>query len=174
MPSPTANLQAVVARAADSERLVFAGGSTMTLLADGPGTAGTLSVHHTELRDGADGAGPHHHRTTVEVFYVVGGRALLLLGHDLVEITEGDLAVALPGATHAFAASPGHDAELLVAATPGIERFSLFRRFERVIAGRETAGTLFTDQSAYDTYPDVSHTWQQARRHVTTPGRNHR
>jgi mannose-6-phosphate isomerase-like protein (cupin superfamily) len=159
---------------AEAERLVFAGGSTMTLLADGPSTAGKLSVHHALLRDGADGASPHHHTTVAEVFYVLRGRVQLLVGDELVEAGEGDLVVVPPGVTHAFAGARGHDAELLVAVTPGIERFSLFRRFERVSAHREPAGTLFTDQSDYDTYPDVSDIWEHARRHPHAPRRSHR
>jgi mannose-6-phosphate isomerase-like protein (cupin superfamily) len=154
---------AVVARAATAERLVFPGGSTMTLLADSVATGGKLSVHHTVLRKGADGASPHHHTIGAEVFYVLRGSIQLLVGEALIEAGEGDLAVVPPGVAHAFAASPGREAELLVAVTPGIERFSLFRRFERIAAGREPAGALLADQSAYDTYPDISEIWEQAR-----------
>jgi quercetin dioxygenase-like cupin family protein len=167
MCTAACSASAVVARAAAAEHLVFPGGSTMTLLADSVATGGKLSVHHTMLRIGADGAGPHHHATAAEVLYVLRGSIQLLVGEELVGVGEGDLAVVPPGVAHAFAAAPGSDAELLVAVTPGIERFSLFRRFERVSAGREPAGTLLADQSQYDTYPDVSEVWQRAR-HVTS------
>lgn len=158
--SPT---PAVLARVAEAERLVFPGGSTMTLLADSRATGGKLSVHHTTLRDGADGATPHHHTTVAEVLYVLRGSIRLLVGDELVEAGAGDLAVVPPGLTHAFGAAPGRDAELLVAVTPGIDRFSLFRRFERVSAGHEPAGSLLADQSRYDTYLDISTIWERAR-----------
>jgi hypothetical protein len=103
-----------------------------------------------------------------EVFYVLRGTVQLLVGSDLVEAGAGDLAVIPPGVIHAFAAAPGEKAELLVAVTPGIERFDLFRRFERVLAGREPRGSTFVDQSRYDTRPDVSETWDQARSTTTT------
>jgi len=162
----------VVARAADAERLVFPDGSTMTLLADSHATGGRLSMHHTLLRDGADGASPHHHTTVAELFYVLRGTVQVLVGDELVEAGEGDLVVVPPGVAHAFAAAPGGDAELLLAVTPGIERFDLFRRFERIVAGREPAGTLFADQSEYDTYPDISDIWEQARHVAPTTRRD--
>jgi hypothetical protein len=92
----------------------------------------------------------------------------LLVGEELIEAGAGDLAVVPPGLAHAFAAAPGEDAELLVAVTPGIERFDLFRHFERVMAGREPAGSAFSDQSRYDTYSDTSEIWDQLRQPTLT------
>jgi quercetin dioxygenase-like cupin family protein len=152
----------VLTHAAQAEQLRLPDGSMMRLLADSPATAGKLSVHTSTLRNGG-GAGPHHHLVASEVFYVVRGAVELLIGEAIVTAGEGDLAVVPPGVPHAFAAVAGSDAELLIAVTPGIERFDLFRTFERVLSGREPAGTLFDDQSAYDTYPDHSPTWERAR-----------
>lgn len=153
----------VIARSVDAERLLFPGGSTMTLLADSDATGGNVTVHRSLLAAGARGADPHHHTATAEVIYLLGGRIQLLVGDEVVEAAEGDLVVIPPGVTHAFAALPGLAAELLVAATPGIERFPLWRRIERVATGREPAGNLAADQSSYDTYPDTSPNWDQAR-----------
>jgi len=158
----------LIARASTAERLAFPDGSTMTLLADSSATGEKLSVHHTTLRDGASGASPHHHAIVAEVFYVLRGKARLLVGDELIEAGVGDLAVVPPGVAHAFAAAPGHDADLLVAVTPGIERFDLFRHFEQVMAGREPPGSAFTDQSRYDTYPDISDIWDQSREPTST------
>jgi mannose-6-phosphate isomerase-like protein (cupin superfamily) len=158
----------VVARAASAEQLAFPDGSTMTLLADSRATGGKLSVHHTVLRHGANGASPHHHTLVAEAFYVLRGTVQLLAADELIEIGAGDLAVVPPGVAHAFAAAPGEDAELLVAVTPGIERFDLFRRVVRVMAGREPAGSAFADQSGYDTYPDHSEIWDQTRQPALT------
>jgi quercetin dioxygenase-like cupin family protein len=158
----------VLARADGAERLDFPDGSAMRLLADSSATGGRLSVHTSTLRNGA-GASPHHHDVASEVFFVVRGAIELLIDDDILVAREGDLAIVPPGVTHAFAAVPGQDAELLLAVTPGIERFELFRRFERVLAGRERGGGLLTAQAAYDTYPDHSPIWQQARAAASRP-----
>jgi mannose-6-phosphate isomerase-like protein (cupin superfamily) len=158
----------VVARAATAERLSFPDGSSMTLLADSSATGGKLSVHHTTLRRGAEGASPHHHTRVAEVLYVLRGTVQLLVDDELVEAGVGDLVVIPPGVAHAFAAGPDEDAELLVAVTPGIERFDLFRRFERIATGREARGSTFVDHTDYDTLPDVDEAWVRARS-ITTP-----
>jgi uncharacterized RmlC-like cupin family protein len=87
------------------------------------------------------------------MFYVLSGSAQLLLGDRLVLAHEGDVAVVPPGMPHAFAAAPGCDAEVLVAVTPGIERFDLFRG----LAQRSAAAV--GDQSRFDTYGDTSLLW---------------
>jgi len=165
---PARSPAAIVVRAHDAEQLKFPDGSSMRLLTDSPATGGTLSVHRASLRHGGLGAGPHHHLTATEVFYVISGLVQLLVGEVLLVATEGDLAVVPPGMAHAFAAAPGGDAELLVAVTPGIERFELFRRLARLAAGLEAPGKLFDDQSRYDTYASDSPAWRQAR-HVDQP-----
>ena len=157
-----------VARAVRAEQLRFPDGSMMRLLADSSDTGGRLSVHVSTLRNGG-GASPHHHEHTAEVFYILAGTIELLIGEDIVVADEGDLVVVPPGVPHAFAAAPGADAEVLVAVTPGIERFDLFRQFERVLDGREPAETLFIDQSAYDTYPDDSPAWDTRATHEEQP-----
>jgi quercetin dioxygenase-like cupin family protein len=149
-------LGALVVRAADAERLPFAGGSSITLLSDSRQTAGRMSVHRAALRSGAPGASPHHHDTAAELFYIVAGSAQLLVGDQLVLAHAGDLAIVPPGMPHAFAAAPGCDAEVLVAVTPGIERFDLFRR----LASAGPAGV--EDQSQFDTYADASALWRDA------------
>jgi mannose-6-phosphate isomerase-like protein (cupin superfamily) len=153
----------VLVRGGSAEQLVFPDGSTMTLLADSDATGGVISIHRSVLAAGADGASAHHHTSVAEVIYVIDGRIQLLIDDEILEAGEGDLAVIPPGVTHAFATLPERGAELLVAATPGIERFSLWRRIERVVAGREPANDLVANQATYDTYPDVRPEWDHAR-----------
>ena len=144
----------------------------MTLLADSDATGGVISIHRSILAAGTDGANPHHHTAAAEVIYVVGGRIQVLVGEEIVEAGEGDLVVVPPGVVHAFATPPEIGAELLVATTPGIERFSLWRRIQRVVTGREPAGNLVADQAAaYDTYSDVRPQWDRARQ--STPSQQH-
>jgi quercetin dioxygenase-like cupin family protein len=165
---PTPWPAAIVVRAQDAEELEFPGGSSMRLLTDSPATGGALSMHRATLRHGGLGASPHYHLNATEVFYVLSGSVQLLVGEVLVVATEGDLAVIPPGMAHAFAAAPGGEAELLVAVTPGIERFELFRRLARLAAGLEAPGTPFDDQSHYDTYASDRPAWRQAR-HLDQP-----
>ena len=153
----------VVVRAADAEHHDLPGGSSMRLLADGPATAGQLSVHRTVLRDGADGAGPHHHTMAAELFYVVRGSLQVLVGDDVVDAGEGDVVVVPPGTSHAFAAAPGCDAELLAVVTPGATRFDFFRRLARVASGQEPPGPFVADQASFDVHLDDSPAWRQAR-----------
>lgn len=40
---------------------------TIRLLADSSSTGGALSTHRVTLRDGANGAGPHHHSRSAEL-----------------------------------------------------------------------------------------------------------
>jgi quercetin dioxygenase-like cupin family protein len=152
----------VLIRSGDAERLGFPDGSTMTLLADSDATGGVVSIHRSVLAAGADGANPHHHTAGTEVIYVVGGQIKVLIGDEIVEASEGDLAVVPPGVVHAFAAVPEVGAELLIASTSGIERFSLWRRIQRVVTGSEPAGDLVADQAnAYDTYSDDRPQWDR-------------
>jgi mannose-6-phosphate isomerase-like protein (cupin superfamily) len=159
----------VLVRSRDAEQLGFPDGSTMALLADSDATGGVISIHRSVLAAGADGANPHHHTAVAEVIYVVGGRIEVLVGDEIVEAGEGDLAVVPPGVVHAFATLPDSGAELLIATTPGIERFSLWRRIQRVVTGREPAGTLVADQAtSYDIYSDVRPQWDRARHPAPT------
>lgn len=154
----------VLVRGGNAEQLDFPDGSTMRLLADGDATGGVASIHRSVLAADADGANPHHHTAVTEVIYVVGGRIEVLVGDEIVQAGEGDLLVVPPGVVHAFAALPDGGAELLIATAPGIERFSLWRRIQRVVTGGEPAGSLVTDQAtAYDTYSDVRPHWDHVR-----------
>ena len=167
-PSSLPAAGATLARAADAEELTFSDGSSMRLLADSSAIDGLHSVHVSTLRDGA-GASPHHHEVGSEVFYVVRGAIELLIGEEIVLAARGDLAVVPPGVTHAFAAVPGDEAEVLVAVTPGIERFDLFRAFTAPIAAFAPPRPPVLDGSAFDTYPDDSAVWQRARAATPSP-----
>jgi mannose-6-phosphate isomerase-like protein (cupin superfamily) len=160
--SRQANPRAVVVPAARAELLDLPNGSMIRLGVDVTDTGGELSVHRTTLRDGADGAFPHHHDGSTEMFYVVSGSLQILIGDEVVVARPGDIAVVPPHTTHAFAAAPGCDAEVVVAITPG-QSFEFFRRLSRIATGKEEPGSFFADQSPYDIYGDDSPTWSAAR-----------
>jgi hypothetical protein len=93
----------------------------------------------------------------------VDGTAQLLSGDQMVTAERGDLVVVPPGLPHAFAAAPGHDADILIVITPGVERFEYFRHLERIAYGKVPPESLLEIQELYDTYFRTSPTWDAAR-----------
>lgn len=153
---------AVIARAVNAETV---GGPLATgrLLMDSSATRGALSTVRMTLGEGADGAAPHHHTTATELFYVLSGRARVLVGGDITTLEEGDVAAVPPRTPHAFAASAGSSADLLIVITPGIERFEYFRLLDRVRTGKATVLDLLASQERYDNHILASPEWQRDR-----------
>jgi len=154
--------QAVVFKGVDAETLT---GPTVSvrLLADSSATGGALSTQRVSMARGSDGAVPHTHRLSTELFYVLSGTVDILTGDRVISGSEGDLVVVPPGMPHAFAASPGHPGELLIVITPGVERFEYFRHLGRIAAGQVPAESLLEVQDRYDTHFLVSPPWRAAR-----------
>ncbi|MGW5342309.1 cupin domain-containing protein [Streptomyces sp. NPDC004050] len=152
----------VVVRAADAE--VIGAGTSVTnrLLADSSATGGALSTMRVTLAEGANGARPHHHTRSAEMFYVLDGTALLLSGDQVVTAEQGDLVVVPPGTRHAFAAAPGETADMLVVITPGIERFEYFRHLERIRFGKVPPESILEVQELYDNHFGRSRVWEEA------------
>lgn len=73
------------------------------LLADG----GAVSASRLTLATGADGAPPHHHKLSHELFYVLDGTMLFRLGDTLTTVGKGGLVVVPPGLPHVFGAAEG-------------------------------------------------------------------
>jgi quercetin dioxygenase-like cupin family protein len=152
----------VIVRSAEAE-VIGRAPTTIRLLADSSSTGGALSTQRVTLADGADGAKPHHHANSAELFYVLDGTAQLLSGEQVVTADAGDLVVVPPGLAHAFAAAPGHDADILIVITPGVERFEYFRHLERIAYGKQAPESLLDVQEIYDTYFRTSAPWDAAR-----------
>ncbi|GGL96335.1 cupin [Streptomyces fumigatiscleroticus] len=152
----------VVVRDADAE---VAGGAptAIKLLADSSATGGALSTVRAILTDGADGARPHLHQGSAEMFYVLGGAAEVLSGEEIVTAGPGDLVVVPPRMPHAFAAVPGSDADILIVITPGVERFEYFRHLQRIRLGEATPESLLEVQELYDNHFLESPAWQVRR-----------
>jgi mannose-6-phosphate isomerase-like protein (cupin superfamily) len=155
--------RSVVVRAADAE-IVGSPTAKVTLLADSNATGGALSTVRVTLSKGADGARPHHHDRSAEMFYVLGGVVQVLSGTDIVRAEEGDVIVVPPRLPHAFSAERGSSAELLIVIAPGIERFDYFRQLTRIARGEEPPESLRDVQELYDTYFLNSPEWEAARR----------
>ncbi|MFD3588775.1 cupin domain-containing protein [Streptomyces sp. NPDC058683] len=152
--------ESVIVREADAE--VVGGDPTrVRLLADSSATGGALSTVRVTLGEGGDGARPHLHRNSAEMFYLLDGAAELLSGDDVVTAERGDLVVIPPGAPHAFAAVPGSTADILIVITPGVERFEYFRHLQRLRLGEATLESLLEAQELYDNHYLESVAWEQ-------------
>lgn len=135
----------------------------VSLLADSSATGGALSTVRVTLSKGADGAKPHRHDRSAEMFYVLDGAVQVLSGSDIVKAERGDVIVVPPKLAHAFSADRGSGAELLIVIAPGIERFEYFRQLTRIARGEEPPESLKDVQDLYDTYFLNSPEWDAAR-----------
>jgi mannose-6-phosphate isomerase-like protein (cupin superfamily) len=146
-------------RAAEAERLVGDPGA-IALLLDSSHTGGALSAQRVTLRDGADGAVPHRHRRSTELFFALAGESQLLAGESILTLRAGDTAAVRPHLTHAFGAAPAQNADLLIVIAPGVERFEYFRQLARVMAGELPPDALLREQELYDTYFEANSAWR--------------
>lgn len=156
--------QPVIARDADAE-IVGASTAKVKLLADSSATGGALSTVQVTLEKDADGARPHRHDRSAEMFYVLDGGVQLLSGSEIVRAQKADLIVIPPKLPHAFAADAGKGAELLIVIAPGVERFDYFRHLTRIANGEEPPETLLDLQNIFDTYFLKSPEWENCRAH---------
>ncbi|GAB1327420.1 cupin domain-containing protein [Streptomyces sennicomposti] len=154
--------ESVIVRDAEAE-VVGGAPVAVRLLADSSATGGALSTVRVTLAEGADGAHPHWHDNSAEMFFVLDGAAELLSGDDIVTAERGDLVVVPPGRPHAFAAAPGATADLLVVITPGVERFEYFRHLQRIRLGEVTPESLLEVQDLYDNHFLKSAVWDGRR-----------
>jgi quercetin dioxygenase-like cupin family protein len=154
--------ETVLVRDADAETI---GGDPVAvkLLADSSASGGALSTVRVTLGEGADGAKPHLHRKSAEMFFLLDGEAELLSGDDVVTAERGDLVIVPPGRPHAFAAAPGSGADLLVVITPGVERFEYFRHLQRIRLGEVGPESLLEVQELYDNHFLRSPAWEGRR-----------
>jgi quercetin dioxygenase-like cupin family protein len=127
------------------------------------GSVGQSMSHRVALGRGADGAVPHRHDHSSELFYILDGAFDLLVADNVVVARTGDLLVVPPGSAHAFAAHHDSTAEALIIATPGIERFDYFRHVVRRRQGSEPPEVLLGLQDRFDTHFLDSPAWQRAR-----------
>ncbi|MEU7059867.1 cupin domain-containing protein [Streptomyces sp. NPDC046197] len=154
--------ESVIVRDAEAE-VVGRAPTTVKLLADSSRTGGALSTQRVTLSAGADGAKPHWHNNSAEMFFLLDGAADILSGEEIVTAGPGDLVIVPPGRPHAFAAVPGADADLLIVITPGVERFEYFRHLQRIALGEATAESLLEVQERYDNHFLRSETWDGRR-----------
>src|SRR5579862_6425381 len=105
--------RSVVVRGAAAE-VVGAPTARVKLLADSSATGGALSTVQVTLEKGADGARPHRHDHSAEMFYVLEGDVQILSGTEIFTAEQGDVIVVPPKLPHAFSAERSSGASLLI------------------------------------------------------------
>ena len=146
----------VVVRAEDAEYLPGIG---HYLLADSSATHGALSAHRVRLGRSENGAVPHRHNNSSELFFMLDGTLDVLVGSEILTASTGDLLVVPPQCDHAFRAHPDRTADTVIVITPGVERFEYFRHVVRVRAGEASRESLLAEQERYDTHFVTSPVW---------------
>ncbi|WP_330234413.1 cupin domain-containing protein [Nocardia sp. NBC_00508] len=119
---------------------------------DAEAAGGALSTLEVAMDRGADGAAPHYHTRSDELFYVADGELQLLAGDRIVTVGAGGSIVVPKFMPHAFGAAPDNTARILIALTPGVQRFEYFRLLERIAAGESTMAELAAAQDEFDNH----------------------
>ncbi len=152
--------RAVLVRQQDAEQLDTIG---VTLYADHDMTGGKLSGNRAYLPPGTSGPPPHFHRTSAELFFMLGGTLRVLAGEEILVIHEGDFLLVPPYMPHAWAAPTDDAADVLVLFTPGIERFEYFRLADRIRRGQAQPTEILDTQERFDNHFVDSPVWRQAK-----------
>jgi len=150
-------------RTADAEVLDGDPGSLISLLADPDTTGGLLTSNRSLMRAGSEGAPPHFHRRSAELFFILGGRLDVLLDEQIVTLEQGDLLVVPPGLPHAFAPDADTDADVLIVFTPGTARFDYYRLLDKAHRGEAGWETITETQDRFDNHYVESMVWQAKR-----------
>ncbi|RDI55660.1 cupin domain-containing protein [Nocardia mexicana] len=139
---------------------------TMRLLIDSEDAGGSVSTLEVTMTAGADGAAPHYHTLSDELFYVADGELQVMAGDEIVTVGAGGALTVPRFMPHAFGAAPGSPARILIALTPGVQRFGYFRILERVANGDATLAELAATQDEYDNhFVDAPQWWAERNAH---------
>ncbi|MEU1748241.1 cupin domain-containing protein [Micromonospora arida] len=150
-------------RAAQAEVLDSDPSSVITLLLDPEHTGGALTSNRTLLKHGSDGAPPHLHTQSGELFFILDGALDMLVDDKVRTLRKGDTLFVPPRTRHAFAPADGQDADFLVVITPGKPRFDYYRLLEKVHQGEATWQDVAETQDRYDNHYVDSPLWAGRR-----------
>lgn len=146
---------APLVRDRDREIVSTATGNRTGLVLDSDATGGAVSVLSVYLPQGANGAAPHLHTRSTELFYVVSGRLEIL--------EQGDTLLVPRLMPHAFGATGNSDVNVLTVLSPGVQRFDYFRLLDRIVHQQADISELQAAQETYDNHFVESAVWAQGR-----------
>ncbi|WP_157103633.1 cupin domain-containing protein [Nocardia harenae] len=134
----------------------------MRLLIDADAAGGAVSTLEVTVPRGADGASPHFHTRSDELFYIADGELQLLAGDRIVTVGAGGSVLVPRHMPHAFGATPDSGARILIALVPGVRRFEYFRLLERISRGESTLDDLAASQEEFDNhFVDAPDWWRE-------------
>jgi len=136
--------------------------SVMTLLADSDATADGFTSYRSTFAEGAVGAPAHFHTKATELFFVISGSLRVLVGEEVTVLNAGDFLAVPPHTPHAFAAAPGHEADVLFVFTPGMGRFDYLRLLGRVMRGEADFQEIAESAERFDNHYVDSPAWRAA------------
>lgn len=142
---------AAIRRPEDAE-IIGGTATSVRLLIDSNESGGTVSTVEVTMTRGADGAMPHYHTLSDELFYVADGELQVMAGDEIVTVSAGGAMVVPTFMPHAFGAAPGMPARILIALMPGVERHGYFRFLERLASGEATPAEIDAAQADYDNH----------------------
>ncbi|WP_442800082.1 cupin domain-containing protein [Nocardia sp. NBC_01730] len=119
---------------------------------DAEEAGGALSTLEVTMACGADGAAPHYHTQSDELFYIAEGELQLLAGDRIVTVGAGGSIVVPKLMPHAFGATPDSAARIMIALMPGVQRFEYFRLLDRIAKGESTLADLAASQEEFDNH----------------------
>ncbi|MFI1913776.1 cupin domain-containing protein [Nocardia sp. NPDC020380] len=143
---------AVIRQPQDAETIGAGKPVSVRLLIDSNEAGGSSSTVEVTMARGADGATPHYHTLSDELFYVADGELQVMAGDKIVTVGAGGALVVPKFMPHAFGAAPDSSARLLIALTPGVERHDYFHFLERLAQGQATPADIDQAQKDYDNY----------------------
>lgn len=139
---------------------------TMRLLIDSDAAGGAVSSLEVTMAQGADGAAPHFHTRSDELFFVADGELQLLAGDRIVTVGAGGSVIVPTLMPHAFGATPDSGARILIALMPGVERFEYFRVLDRIAKGESDFAELAAAQEEFDNhFVDAPAWWAERNAH---------
>ncbi|MEV6276763.1 cupin domain-containing protein [Nocardia sp. NPDC051832] len=159
--STLATRPAAIRRPQDAETLGNPNGQ-VRLLIDSNETGGTVSTVEVTMARGADGAAPHFHTKSDELFYVADGELQVMAGDEIVTVGAGGSIVVPKFMPHAFGATPDSSARIMIALMPGVERFEYFRLLDRIGKGESSFEELLAAQEEFDNhFVDAPEWWAE-------------
>jgi len=159
----TTTLTHTIVRGDAAERVSDGPTSTITLLADREHTNDATSINRAFLAAGSPGAPAHRHDHATETIFVIAGSLDVLIDDEVHTLTDGDLVFIAAGTTHAFAPTPGLEADTLSFYTPGQGRFPYYRMLEQLHHGEISLADLQATSDRFDNHYVDSAVWRDAR-----------
>ncbi|MFD3424742.1 cupin domain-containing protein [Nocardia fluminea] len=138
----------------------------MRLLTDANASDGAVSTLEVTMAQGADGAAPHFHTRSDELFYVADGELQVMAGDRILTVGAGGSLVVPRQMPHAFGATPDSGARILIALMPGVQRFEYFRLLDRLIHGEASHDEFLAAQEEFDNhFVDAPEWWAERNAH---------